>query len=96
MTYYDGDFDTDGDVDGNDFLMWQAGFGTTTYASPRNGDADWDGDVDGDDLSFGRPTMELSRWAGVAGVPEPSTLVLFCGGLSLLAYTRRRAVATRC
>ncbi len=53
------DFDTDGDVDGSDFLAWQRGFGT---ASPTfaDGDADFDADVDGDDLvvwsnQFGQP-----------------------------------------
>ena len=91
-TYYDGDFDTDGDVDGDDFLIWQAGFGTTSYASPRNGDADWDGDVDGDDFlkwqsNFG--TRAAPGAAAVAGVPEPSSLVLLLlGGLSLLARRR--------
>ena len=94
LTYYDGDFDADGDVDGADFLVWQAGFGTATYASPRNGDADWDADVDADDnllwqANFG---VAASAASGMAGVPEPSSFVLLLfGGLSLLAYARRRS-----
>jgi len=45
-----GDFDSDGDIDGNDFLRWQRGFGTP---NPNFSDGDADGylEVDGDDLS---------------------------------------------
>ena len=45
------DFDTDGDIDGADFLAWQRGFGT---ASPTHseGDADNDNDVDATDLGI--------------------------------------------
>lgn len=53
------DFDSDGDVDGADFLVWQRGFGTPS-AMKTDGDADNDSDVDADDLtvwqqSFGQP-----------------------------------------
>ena len=54
------DFDTDGDVDGADFLAWQRGFGTAS-PTPAEGDADFDADVDATDLvvwsnQFGQPT----------------------------------------
>ena len=45
------DFDTDGDVDGADFLAWQRGFGTPG-ADKTDGDADNDNDVDGVDLGI--------------------------------------------
>jgi hypothetical protein len=46
------DFDTDGDIDGLDFLAWQIGFGTVApNAVKADGDADDDQDVDGADLS---------------------------------------------
>jgi hypothetical protein len=50
-----GDFDGDGDRDGNDFLIWQRGVGLTGAAATRaKGNADNDGDVDGADLGVWR------------------------------------------
>ncbi|NOZ39392.1 MAG: hypothetical protein GXP24_04100 [Planctomycetes bacterium] len=46
------DFDSDGDVDGSDFLAWQRGFGLLVGATPSDGDATGDGAVDGDDLTI--------------------------------------------
>ena len=43
------DFDTDGDIDGADFLIWQRNFGDTT-AVHADGDANVNGVVDSDDL----------------------------------------------
>ena len=57
----EGDFDTDGDVDGSDLATFAADFGRTNCSSepPCEGDFDTDGDVDGSDLAtfaadFGR------------------------------------------
>ena len=57
----DGDFDTDGDVDGSDLAVFAADFGRTNCGSapPCEGDFDNDNDVDGSDLAtfaadFGR------------------------------------------
>ncbi len=44
------DFDSDGDVDGSDFLTWQLGFGQP--AGPSGGDANNDGTVNGADLTI--------------------------------------------
>ena len=44
------DFNSDGLVDADDFLLWQAGFGMQTGATLTDGDADTDGDVDGNDF----------------------------------------------
>lgn len=44
------DFDGDHDVDGNDFLIWQVGFGVG--AAHAEGDADGDMDVDAVDLAI--------------------------------------------
>jgi regulation of enolase protein 1 (concanavalin A-like superfamily) len=45
------DFDSDGDIDGRDFLAWQRGYGIQApNATKANGDADNDLEVGGDDL----------------------------------------------
>ena len=60
------DFDTDGDVDGADFLAWQRGFGTQIpNATLADGDADNDQDVDAADLGiwqgqFGSSALPLA------------------------------------
>jgi hypothetical protein len=71
------DFDVDGDVDGDDLMFWQTGYGTSMDAVKIDGDADEDGDVDGRDfLAWQRQFGSGIPTAGVASVPEPSTLLL--------------------
>ncbi len=63
------DFDTDGDTDGDDFLLWQAGYGLFTGdATLADGDADADGFVDGDDFLLWQANyVGDSATAGAAG-----------------------------
>jgi hypothetical protein len=49
-TTHASDFNSDGFVDGHDFLIWQRGLGLTGQTDKSTGDADADGDVDTDDL----------------------------------------------
>ncbi len=51
-----GDFDTDGNVDGGEFLTWQRNFGTATGATRAQGDADGNGAVDAADLGVWQAT----------------------------------------
>lgn len=85
-----GDFDGDGDVDGDDLADWQASYGVNAGA-----DADGDGDSDGADFltwqrNFGRTAQDPAPLTGSIAVPEPATLGLI--GLGLLSYwwARRR------
>ena len=83
------DFDGNGDVDGNDFLIWQRGSGAA--GGLAEGDANGDGFVDTLDLGiwenqFG--TAPLS--AVVAAVPEPASLALFGVALAMLGHTMTR------
>jgi hypothetical protein len=71
-----GDFDVDGDVDGNDFLVWQRGLGTTHSAATL---ATWK-------ANFGAPAV-----AAAGAVPEPSSIVLLLAAGMLLAARRARA-----
>jgi hypothetical protein len=88
------DFDTDGDVDGDDFGLWSAGFGIATGAQKIDGDADEDGDVDGDD--FGEWSAQFgnvgppSSGASVSAVPEPTTLAMLGLGSLAMCVRRRR------
>ena len=82
------DFDDDGDVDGDDFLLWQINFPVLDgTAGSSSGDANGDGNVDGDDFlvwqrNFTYPTA-------ISSVPEPNSLVLLAlGGLMMLRRRR--------
>jgi hypothetical protein len=73
---HEADFDGDGDVDGDDFLAWQTGFGTPAGAQKSDGDYDNDGDVDGDDFLGWQSEFGSGRGAVSAAVPEPAAIVL--------------------
>jgi hypothetical protein len=90
----DADFDNDNDVDGNDFLIWQRGQGTTTGATNGNGDADGNGSVDGADLGIWKTQFGMTGSSeSVSAVPEPASFVLSL--LVLLAETARRRARHR-
>jgi hypothetical protein len=84
-----GDFDGDGDVDGDDLADWRAGYGSDTA-----GDADGDGDTDGRDFliwqrNYTGPLAanSLARSVGLQTVPEPTSLaVVIFGIISVLGY----------
>jgi hypothetical protein len=71
-----GDFDVDGDVDGDDFLAWQTGFGTQSGAQKSDGDYDNDGDVDGNDFLGWQADFGSGIGSASAAVPEPASIVL--------------------
>jgi hypothetical protein len=92
------DFDGDGDSDGDDFLVWQRGLGTSTGATKAQGNADGDADVDADDLAIWKsefggagssgPSVLVNGFVryvtgAATAVPEPSSVILV--GLGLLA-----------
>ncbi|MAT69080.1 MAG: hypothetical protein CMJ58_06095 [Planctomycetaceae bacterium] len=89
QTRYPGDFDQDGDVDGVDLSLWNAGYGAQTGAVLGDGDADADGAVSGRDFMI----WQLYHGSGVgdiASVPEPATAALLA--LAVIAAT----LITRC
>ena len=87
-----GDFDGDGDVDGDDFLRWQSGFGTENGATKMDGDADGDGDVDGDDFLIWQAEFNPGNGTASAAVPEPTSVLLMLGVAVVGMCARRRRV----
>jgi hypothetical protein len=85
------DADSDGDVDGQDFLIWQRGVGLTGQTGPGNGDADGNGEVEGEDLTAWKTRFGLPSAQNAAGVPEPAS----CWSLAwVLVFSLAAARAT--
>lgn len=96
----DADFDSDCDVDDDDWMAWENGY--TMTGTPGDlkamGDADNDGDVDGADF------LELQREYGVGmnneepvflqAVPEPTSLCLAALSAIAIGLRRQRGVET--
>ncbi|TWU29262.1 glycoside hydrolase family 113 [Bythopirellula polymerisocia] len=84
------DFDGDGDVDGQDFLAWQRGFGTGTTLA--QGDANGDNIVDSSDLAIWQAQFaNVPFLATSTVVPEPATCWLIAFGAGIL-FRRKLAV----
>lgn len=89
------DFNLDGVVDGDDFLIWQRGFGAASGASQAVGDANYDGAVDASDLAVWR--NQYGTMPNVIAAPEPTgalSAVLGGGLLTMLLNLERRKNAS--
>lgn len=87
-----GDYDDDGDVDGEDFLVWQRTFGNVGVSLAADGNAD--GVVDGDDLAiwqdtFGQVAQSPFASAMAYAVPEPTAWLLALTTASAGIFARR-------
>jgi hypothetical protein len=81
-----GDFNSDGDVDGDDLIAWTGGFGT---GSTRiQGNSDNDGDVDGSDFLVWQQQFGTMPAAGA--VPEPASCIMAISMAVLLVRIARR------
>ena len=90
------DFDGDGNIDGQDFLIWQRGYRLTSTATLGDGDANGDGNVDEADLlvwqeQYGQPLGSV----GAVTVPEPATGVLSIIMAGLVFASIQRIVGSR-
>lgn len=90
------DFDTNGVVDGKDFLAWQIGFGTPAPdATKGDGDADDDLDVDGVDLAIWESqygTNPVSADFDMNGIVDGEDFLVWQRGYGTLAPNATRAV----
>ena len=88
------DFDSDGDVDGDDFLIWQA-----SYVTDAGGDADGDGDTDGDDFLLWQAAYESGSGSGrrdsCHGAGTGGMLMIAAGVLVGLVPRKSRGSAGR-
>lgn len=72
-----GDFDSDGDVDGGDFLVWQRTLGSNASPLGSGADGNANGVVDASDLTIWKSGFGASSSSPVsAAVPEPATMTL--------------------
>ena len=83
----DANFDGQGVVDGNDFLIWQRNVGATGQVGKGTGDSDGNHDVNSVDLDNLKAHFGL---AAAAAVPEPGTVALGLMALAGLALARPR------
>lgn len=87
------DFDGDGDVDGTDLGLWNAGYGAVGDGTLANGDANADGNVDGSDFMIWQRQLGFDLTPGAAAaVPEPAgaSLALLAAVASYVGRPRRR------
>ena len=89
------DFDSDGDVDGDDFLVWQTGFGMASRAQKADGDYDNDGDVDGADFLGWQAEFGSGGGSASGIVPEPAAALLMMIIVSAVACFQRCRKAER-
>jgi hypothetical protein len=83
------DFDSDGDVDGADFLAWQKGVGIDD-AAPTQGDANGDGVADAADLEMWKQQAFGAAAAAIDRAPEPAAAGLAGLACAIALGLRRR------
>jgi len=85
-----GDYDNDGEVDDEDFLIWKQEFGLTVDPVGIGADGNGDGIVNALDFAVWRNNLGATADPpGGATVPEPGSILLLVVGLLLLQTHRK-------
>ena len=86
------DFNADGAVDGQDFLIWQRNFGVAAGGTREQGNANpgVDGAVDGVDLTIWKSQFGSASSVVAAAVPEPGAAILAAFAVTVLLSARSR------
>jgi Big-like domain-containing protein len=89
-----GDFDTNGNTDGGDFLTWQRNFGTLSGASLTEGDSNFDRTVDVQDLTiwgntFGTSAVQPSADFNSDGVTSGTDFLIWQRNFGTLSGAAR-------
>jgi hypothetical protein len=90
----DADFDSDGDVDGADFLAWQKGVGSES-ATQAEGDANGDGVADAADLEVWKQQAVGAAHAASHRAAEPAASTITLLGIAPLLARRRRVAPSQ-
>lgn len=95
-TFLPGDYDRDGSVNGADYNLWRATFGST-IAAGAGADGNGDGIVNAADYVFWRNNNGGTGSGALASgaVPEPSTVAMVAGICVLFVVGRCRAACGR-
>jgi hypothetical protein len=84
-----GDYDGNGTVQPNDYVVWRDNFGAT---GPNNADGNGDGKVDAADFNLWRDNLGMSAFSITgAAVPEPATLAVVVLATLGLAFREMHA-----
>lgn len=84
------DFNDDGRVDGQDFLIWQRGSGIMGGATLSDGDANGDMNVDGEDLNLWQSQYGSAPPNTIFAVPEPAAAILLLSAIVPYSLIRRK------
>lgn len=85
-----GDFNADGNIDDDDLVQWQTGYGTASDALVSEGDADADQDVDGNDFLIWQRNFGTTPTTQLLAIPEPTAVSLILAALALLTIPTQR------
>jgi hypothetical protein len=91
-----GDYNNDGTVDAADYIMWKNVEGTSTDL-PNDGTLTGTVGADHYDLwraNFGKPSGSGAGSVAIAGVPEPTTVVMLLIGGVVVALSRRHTMVS--